>query len=202
MPETKPDAKALAYWIDEHDQIVCVSANWPDFALANGAPGLMPEAVLQHPIWEFLAEDETREYYQVLLERVRFYGQATRLPFRCDSPEAVRSMEICLSLTSDGLIRFDTRLLEEWLREPVSLLDATIARSDEQVALCSWCKKVEVAPDRWQEAEQAMATLRQFEAFPLPGLRHVVCGDCREVLERALAQLSRRKTRALAPQFV
>ncbi|MDW8326994.1 MAG: hypothetical protein RMK99_10540 [Anaerolineales bacterium] len=99
------------------------------------------------------------------------------------------------------MIQFDTRLLEELLREPVALLDASIARSEEQVALCSWCKKVEVAPERWQEVEQAMATLGLFEVFPLPGLRHALCGDCREALERELAQLARRKTRALNPQF-
>jgi hypothetical protein len=201
MTTVRLENQAFAYWIDEHDQIVCVSDNWSSFASANDAPGLMPEAVLQRPIWEFLADDETYEFYQILLERVRSHNLSARLPFRCDSPEAVRFMEMRISPTSDGLIQFDTRLLEELIREPVTLLDASIARSDEQVALCSWCKKVEVAPARWQEAEQAMETLNLFEVVPLPGLKHALCGDCREALERELAQLSRRKTRILTPQF-
>ncbi|MDW8326993.1 MAG: hypothetical protein RMK99_10535 [Anaerolineales bacterium] len=101
MPETRSDVTALAYWIDDHDQIVCISNNWPSFALTNGAPDLMPEAVLQRPIWEFMAGDETREFFEILLERVRNHGLSARLPFRCDSPEAVRFMEMRLSPTYD-----------------------------------------------------------------------------------------------------
>jgi len=196
MTALKSDPRALAYWLDDYDQVVCVSESWPNFACANAAPGLTPDAVLHHPIGEFLADAETRQFYQILLERVRACGLAVQLPFRCDSPAVVRFMEIRLSLTSDGLIQLDTRLLEELIRAPVMLLDVAIARSDERVTLCSWCKKAEVAPGRWQEIEDAIMTLELFDVLPLPSLTYGVCADCRQMLDRELAHLSRRRTGA------
>lgn len=80
MPETKPDANALAYWIDDYDQIVCVSTNWLDYARANGAPGLTLEAVLKRPISEFVTDNETSAFYRLLLERIRTHGQPAKLP--------------------------------------------------------------------------------------------------------------------------
>lgn len=195
MMVLKPTFCTLAYWIDEHDQMVCVSENWLNSARANGAPHLTPEAALYRPLWEFVSNHETQVFYRALLERVRAGNWSVSLPFRSDSPTVVRFLELRLSPTSEGLIRFDTHVLEELGREYNPLLDATVVRSDDFITLCSWCKKVETGLGRWQEVEDASVSLNLIDVLPLPSLTHGVCADCQEMLERALARLSRRRQR-------
>lgn len=168
------------YQIDAADKLVFVDEPWLSFARENDAAQLTRAVVLQQPLWNYITDAETRHLYQAMLARVRTDAIQIKLPFRCDSPTQRRFMEMAISQTADGFIQFDTRIVKQEQREPVGLLDIGRKRSDEILTMCGWCKKVEVRPEQWLEAEEAVAHLKLFDSRRLPQLSHGICDLCSE----------------------
>ena len=61
----------ISYQLNELDEIVSVSKGWTRFALANDAPDLVPEKVLNRPLWDFITDLTTEQLYRQILKRVR-----------------------------------------------------------------------------------------------------------------------------------
>jgi hypothetical protein len=167
---------SVKYEIDCEDQIRSVSASWCAFARENGAEHLIDE-VVGTSIWAWIAGIEARHLYDLLFERIRKSGASARIPFRCDSPELRRFMELEISaLPEDGLL-FTAELKRVEQRPPVHLLDSHISRSESLVAMCSWCKRVRTGEGLWLEVEEAISALRLLENTP-PAVTHSICRDC------------------------
>jgi hypothetical protein len=64
------------------------------------------------------------------------------------------------------------------MRERVELLDVGVSRDSDLVTMCSWCRRVLAAEDRWKEVEIAIQLLGLFEGDSLPGISHGVCPEC------------------------
>ena len=60
-------------------------------------------------------------------------------------------------------------------RDPVRLLDKDMPRSSDIIRICSMCKKVSTALNKWVEIEEGLAQLRLFEASEVPRLTHGLC---------------------------
>ena len=166
----------ISYQLNELDEIVCVSQGWTRFALANDAPDLVPERVLNRPLWDFITDLTTEQLYRQILERVRS-GQAARFSFRCDASDRQRFMEMSVTALEHRGVRFETRTLRSVNRPAQSLLDRYAPKADDLLRICGWCKSVEVGGG-WKEVAEAVELLRLFERVRLPQLTHGICSGC------------------------
>ncbi len=172
----------VTFSIDRHDAIVDVNGSWSTFALANDAPELVRDHVLQRSLWDFIVDTTTRQLYGGLLLRVR-RGTPVRFPFRCDSPTARRHLEMRLTPGPDDTVQLESVVLASELRGRQPLWDCHVARRGDVLRACSWCKRVDSAGE-WLEVEEAIDRLHIFERQDMPSLAHGICADCLEAMQR------------------
>ncbi len=177
MTET-PGSAVYDYAIDADNAILSLGEDWLRFARENGAPELSRESVIGHSLWEYVAGDATRELYELIFRRVRRHGHALSLPFRCDSPDRFRFMQLAVESGGGRELRLRGRLLREQKRPFLKLLDRLVVRSSEPVAICSVCLRVKILGTTWVEAEEAVERLDLFASPALPPLDYRVCSDC------------------------
>jgi hypothetical protein len=180
-------SQIIQYMIDANDCITYVGDAWWLFAEDNGAgPDCFPPHLLGRPLWDFIAGEETRQLYRILLARVRAQKKPVQVPIRCDSPERRREIAITLKPVGDGHVEFHSRTLREEMRAPLELLRRDARRSERIVRICSFCKKIAAAPDEWIDTDLAIERLALFVDADLPKLSHAVCPACHAA---ALAEL-------------
>lgn len=182
----------VVFSIDRHDKIVDVNDAWTTFALANDAPELVHERVLQRSFWDFIVDATTRQLYGDLLLRVR-RGTPVHFPFRCDSTTARRHLEMRLRPGPDDTVQFESVVLASELRAQQPLWDRHVPRGEDFVRVCGWCKRVEAAGE-WAEVEKVIGPLRIFERHDMPSLTHGICPDCLETMQRVSTVDSGRAT--------
>jgi len=174
--------EVFVYLIDNSDTIVSVSDNWDSFASGNAWDStLRPQDVVGHKLWHFIEDVQTRHLYAEMFRRVRSGSHCRPIPFRCDSPQERRFLELCLVPLADGQIEIRSSILRTELRDPVELLERTTAKSNEFVRICSMCKKIATGQREWVEIEEGVATLKLFEEDAMPQLTHGLCPDCYNV---------------------
>jgi hypothetical protein len=172
------DHRRFTWTIDDADRIVQVNDDWLAFAGENTAPSLTAALVLDQPIWRFIQGQETVYLYKQIFARLRAGKSPVKFPFRCDSPDCRRYMEMKLSLLAGDAIQFMARILREEWRDPVDLLEASRDRSEEFLKICSWCKKVSIPGQGWGEIEAAIEALDLFGHPSLPRMTHTICDSC------------------------
>jgi hypothetical protein len=182
------DQRSFIWAIDGADKIVRVNDAWLAFALENTAPQLTASLVLNQPIWRFIQGQETSYLYQQIFRRVRAGKAPVKFPFRCDSPDCRRFMEMQLAQLPGGAIQFTAHILREEWRDPIDLLDASRNRSGDFVTVCSWCKKINIPGRGWGEVEAAIAPLDLFGHHSMPRMTHTICDSCRSTLRLELPQ--------------
>jgi len=168
------------YAIDAQDVIVWLGEAWLEFARENCAPELRRESVLGKSLWEYVAGESTRELYEVLFRQVRDEGKTIVLPFRCDSPDRFRFMQLAMAPGEGSRLRLSGRLLRQQTRPHLKLLDRLVTRSSEPLPVCSVCLRVEILGTSWVEADEAVERLDLFSSSELPPLDYRVCADCAE----------------------
>ena len=178
MQSRKPQ-RIFAYLVDANDRLVSVNSEWLSVAKENQAEDLRARTVVGQPLFRFVTDDETRLFYQMIIDRVRSKQRKIVIPFRCDGPTVRRFMELEISPGPEGQVQFEGRIVREETREPVSVFDSSVSRSDEYLVVCSWCKRVDVSGD-WVEVESAVRQLKLFDLIHLPRITHGMCTDCSE----------------------
>ncbi len=169
----------IQYMINADDHIVYVGDGWWFFAEENGAgQDCYPPQLLGRSLWEFIAGEETRHLYRILIAKTRSKKAAVQVPIRCDSPDLRRQITIDLKSVGDGHIEFLCRTMRVEARTPVDLLRNDSTRSEQFVRICSFCKKIAVTAEDWIETERAIERLALFSAAILPRLSHGVCPAC------------------------
>jgi hypothetical protein len=168
----------MRYRIGREDTLEEVSSAWLEFARENDAGHLTREALIGRSIWDFITGAEAKHLYELVFRRVRDHGISVVIPFRCDSPSVRRYMELDVRPAGQGGIELTGRLIRSEEREPVHLLDPTVARTDDFVTVCSWCKQVRQLDERWVEVEEAIVAMGVFSAPQLPQLTHGICPAC------------------------
>ena len=166
------------YTVDRDDLLEWVSSEWLTFAKENEAMGLVPELILGRSLWEFIGGVETRHLYRHLFEKARERHVSVSVPFRCDAPTVRRYMRLTIEPTKDASLEIVIDVLREEDREYVALLDVTVPRSTDLVTMCSWCRRVMVESDQWEEVEKAIELLGLFLQEELPSITHGVCPEC------------------------
>lgn len=162
------DTKTVyTYVVDAEDRIRSVDENWRRFAIENGAPDL-PDRAIGESLYRFFADASVVELYRTLAEGVRKNGRRLIVPFRCDSEERIRIMELEMTLVDDGAIRYSGVLLEEFQRPKIPAR-ATSGR----LPRCSVCLFVQVE-EEWVSSSDL--------AFALDTSEWTVCPTCIEAL--------------------
>lgn len=175
------DPATYTYSIDHSDRLVSLSDSWLAFAVENDAPSLTRELVCGRSIWEFISGADTRQLYRLLFERVRADGRRRSVPFRCDSPDRLRFMELQLAPGADG-IELCGVLLREQQRVYCPLFDTALPHAQYSFPSCSVCRRV-FAFGAWLEVEEAVRRLGAFDTARPPGLEPGLCDACRRLLE-------------------
>lgn len=175
----------ISYQVDKSDMIINVSGNWKAFALENvWEAGSSSEHIVGVSLWDFVDGFDTRHLYQELFRRVRSGTVCKPIPFRCDSPDERRFLELRVIALNDGDIEVRSTRLRTEPRPHVNLIDPEVDRTPGQLKICSMCKKIEVTPGTWAEIEDGVIQLRTFEEETVPQLTHGLCSTC---LNQALA---------------
>ena len=176
---TRAVDQIIQYMIDADDRIVYVSDGWWFFAEENGAGAdCYPPQLMGRSLWNFIAGEETRQLYRILIAKTRSDKATVQIPIRCDSPDLRRQIMIDLKSVGDGHIEFLCRTLRVEARAPVDLLRSGPARSDQLIRICSFCKKIAVSAEEWIDTERAIERMALFSAAMLPRLSHRVCPAC------------------------
>ena len=173
-------ARVVIYEIDGNDCLVAVNEAWAVAAREGQAEFLIQDAVLQHSLWDFVRDRETRMIYDMLFLKVRGLQTFLDFEYRCDTPYQRRLMQMELHAGDDDHICLINTILRQEERPYTRLLDPMAVRSDEFLNICSWCKQVELATlGIWVEIEEAVQHFRLFDSPVLPQLSHGICPDCR-----------------------
>jgi hypothetical protein len=171
----------ISYWIDRDNRLVDVGGDWDAFALENETPAVLRDAVLGRSLLDFVAGTETRHLHEVLLERARSSIPLQRMPFRCDSPDLRRFMEMDIASPDGEVVEYRCRLLRAEPRALPRAANAGIA-NERTMHMCSWCKKVHLTRDLWVEVEEAVARFGLLEDDVPPQVTHGICNTCLEKL--------------------
>ncbi|MCX8156804.1 MAG: hypothetical protein N3J91_10220 [Verrucomicrobiae bacterium] len=180
----------FVHQIEADDTLSWVNEAWLQFARDNQAPHLTLETVLGRPLWDFIHEATIRQFYQIIVRRVRMAARAITLPYRCDSPDKRRFMRMEIHPLGGGRIQFRNWILREEVRPALELLAARAPDPSRLVVMCSWCKRVRNdLTAQWQEPEVAVAQMRLFNCAIPPRITHGVCPECSKVLEEEIERI-------------
>ena len=177
--ENRQANQIIQYIIDRDDQITYVSEDWWFFAEENEAgPDCYPPQLLGRTLWDFIAGEETRQLYRIMINKARSERKSVQIPIRCDSPELRREIMISLKSVGNGHIEFLCRTMQVETREPVDLLRRDVKRADSTIRICSFCKKIATPSGEWIDTELAIQRLALFIDTSLPQLSHGLCPSC------------------------
>lgn len=171
----------ISYRIDRDNRLVEVGGDWDAFALENETPSVLRDAVLGRSLLDFIAGTETRHLYEVLLERARNGIPLRRMPFRCDSLDLRRYMEMDIASPDGAVVEYRCRLLRVEPRAPLPVATAGTG-NESTMRMCSWCKKVHLTRDLWVEVEEAVTRFGLLEDDTPPQVTHGICNTCLEKL--------------------
>lgn len=167
----------IIYKINNRDRIIFVNDEWSRFALANDAPELVAEKILNRSLWNFIKNDTIQELYRKFVGKARA-GNTVRFNFRCDSPDFRRLLKMTITLQEEQSVQFETHVIWKQKRAPQTILQKNNRSADRILIVCSWCNKINVKNEIWQEIEEAVENLRLFEMEELPQLSHGMCLSC------------------------
>ena len=173
------DPRRFIYRLDSEDRIVFVNDDWIDFAIENGLAGLTRENVVGKSLWELIGDRSIQQLYKTFFARLRIVEKTRRIPYRCDSPDCRRFMEMEIFSNGTGELELVNRIVKLEPRDTVDLLDQTAKRNQAFLGICSVCKKIRLRENQWYEIEDALAILglaRNGE--PYPQLSHSLCNRC------------------------
>jgi hypothetical protein len=175
------------YGVDRNDILVRLSDNWQSFSDENGGgEGCYPQNIIGSSLWRHVCEWQTRNLYEIILQRVREHNHRATFSFRCDSPEKRRFLTLAVIPEEEASIAFESTIINTELREPVALLNGGIKRSEEFLRICSMCKRIAISATEWVEVEIAVQQLGLFQKLIMPQLTHGVCQSC---FDAAMAEL-------------
>ncbi len=170
----------IIFKIDEGDRIVSVNDEWDRFAAQNAGEDVLSTHVLERSIWDFVGNDETRDFYRQAFDQVRG-GDTVTFNYRCDSPDRLRLLEMSMILVDGLFVVFTSSTVSVEARPAEIVFDSGVPRTSSMLRVCSWCKKLFVE-GKWIDASDAPP----FERAAMPALTHGICDDCDDILRESL----------------
>lgn len=144
-----------SYLLDQRERIVSVDGAWDAFAEENGGCHLSAAELWGHSIWEYVAGDNTKMWLTALFQYARLKGSGVTRPYRCDSPELKRYMQMTVRLESGSLLRVDHELLYTEPRTPALHFRHSGRHDQAPFTRCSNCGRIHVGA--WVEPDPSHA---------------------------------------------
>lgn len=174
------------YELDADDLIVAASDSWDTFAHENEGEHLVFEKIRGTVIWDHITDPETSELYRRIFASARA-GRPVQFFLRCDSPTVRRMLSVHAAMSGDeSKLRVSTMLFRADQREFHDIRGKLDTEKLISLPACSWCEKVMVAEQDWQEIEAAAAWLGKGMRSGKCRLSYTVCPSCRVQIERQL----------------
>ncbi|MCM8613702.1 hypothetical protein [Accumulibacter sp.] len=172
-----PEIPALSYTLDADDAIVAVAGDWDRLALANGCQSLLAARIIGRRLDDFITGDVTRMFVRTMLMSARTLQRAVCRPYRCDSPQVRRLLQMSIVPQADD--RLDVRhwqLRQEPVPQPVSVVAAASGSTAGFIKRCSMCNRIRLRQD-WVEVGDARNDPSLAGASSLMVV-YGVCPDC------------------------
>lgn len=173
------DVPTYLYCIDATDRLTFVSDEWIAFAQENDAQDLVSNRLLGVEIWSFIEGKAIRDFYQALFDHVRVTETEVIVPFRCDSPNMIRQMELAIRPAQSGEVELEGRLLSIGSRDNIHLFSRHARRADRTIPICSFCRRVAVS-GRWLDVPEAIYRYGFFSGPTQPKISEQICPSCAE----------------------
>ena len=175
----------LVYEIDARGILIHLSANWDEFALANGRPGLRARQLLGSAFEGIFGDPATIEAQRRITARCAMRGQRGTFLFRSDAPFVRNLMMMWVDPLTDGGFRFTSRVIDAaGLGKRIYRRLLQVAQQP-VVARCDTCRRYRWL-GTWMEIEDCLVdkvTLKPRAIF-----RHTICPECRDS-QRGLPRL-------------
>jgi hypothetical protein len=168
---------ACSYELDNEFRIISVDPAWTQFAVANGAPDLVPPAPYGRSVWTYLSDSTTAHLWIAVFQKVIKTGTPIAVPIRCDAPGVRRYLDLLVSPRPICGVRVTSTVARLEPRADEPLLDADVPRTSELLKMCSWCKRIRL-PAGWMDIEAAARVNGIFERGGLPEISHGMCPKC------------------------
>ncbi len=178
--------RASLWSIDRSDVITYVGGAWDAFAIANDARSLCGTHVLGAQLFDFIAGEETRLIYRLLIGKARATNATVPVLFRCDSPELERHMRLEIVPGYANALEFRSVLLRAEIRPRFRVLDLNETRSRTELGSCSFCMRLELPSHEWLDAESVVARTELLGGSDSPRLVHGICPECSAHLHERL----------------
>jgi hypothetical protein len=99
--------------MNENLEILETGGDWDTFAKANGGEKATSDAVIGTSLLSHVAGDQVKMYVRALFQNALLSGQPITRPYRCDSPELRRDMELLITTEANGTLLVQHTLLNE-----------------------------------------------------------------------------------------
>ena len=182
--------KSCTYQIDAEDNIIFVGGAWSSFANANSGQGLLSSPPLNKSIWDFIVGLSTQYIYHTLINRVRTNRKPLTFPFRCDSPDTLRYLEMEISPGVGDSVWFRTTVKREIGPNTLPVIESSQSLEKSIIKMCSWCKLISVR-NNWLTLEDAIWFQGLMDAPEVPPITHGICPDCNHILQDEINALKR-----------
>jgi hypothetical protein len=169
------------YRVDAEFRICSVNEAWHRFYKENG-DGRSPQAFVGDLLFEHISSAEMRDLYRKIFARVARSGAPMTFPFRCDSQDVKREMEMTVSTSSQGGFDFQNRIIHIERFPPGT---QTASALPEMLCVCGWCDRVKVE-GQWIELPLAMSVLNPFSRTQTPQISHGICSECNQRIRKML----------------
>ena len=164
----------VIYRIDTGDRITFINSGWMHFAITNGLNPEQSKSVIGNRMWAYISDLTVRHFYKILMDKVRKTGKCIAVPFRCDSPDMLRLMEMKITKLGDGALEFQNILIRQRRRKKPAFAQTT--PKQKMPLMCLGCDKVKVT--NWIEPDLAVRQMKIFEKTIAPLVSHDVCPQC------------------------
>ena len=176
----------VRYQIDRNDRICFVNQAFSDFASDNDAFDLVGDAILGRALWEFITDETVCALNKMLILKARRTHRVVSFPCRCDSPELLRSMEMVILPLDHGTLEFQCRIVRQQIRSLRKLWGRQARPAPVSLRVCSWCNKVDIGGDNWQELDWLLAQRPLLDEEPPLSLTHGACPECCRVIKNQI----------------
>ena len=175
------DRSAIYYKVDADDRIVEVGGGWDRFACQNDGSGAVADRVLGTRVYAHVKGEVCKTFVRTKLDAVRQLGKPIVRPYRCDSADCKRYMEMQISPQRLGGLLLEHRLVRrEPLERQIRFVFSPAARRS-SLLRCSMCSRVRLA-GQWREPELVAKHLpapAPAGAASVHAVIYSVCADCK-----------------------
>lgn len=136
-------SSSTIYRLDRKERIISVSGPWDRFARENGGVHIFEDEIKGRSIWEFITGDATRMWLDTLLGFARIQNEKIQRPYRCDSPDLIRYMQMTITPEENGILRTDHTLVSQQKRlNPLYTFHESTSDSKISRIRCSICGRI------------------------------------------------------------